>query len=80
MRLGRTSYRHAYWTVAQMVAHHTVNGCNLQSGDLFGSGTQSGPEDAESGSLLELSAGGSNPVALPDGAKLWSKAGWTSET
>ncbi len=67
VRLGRTSYRHAYWTVAQMVAHHTVNGCNLQSGDLFGSGTQSGPEDGESGSLLELSAGGSNPVVLPDG-------------
>ena len=41
--LIQTNYRHAYWTIAQMVAHHTVNGCNLQSGDLFGSGTLSGP-------------------------------------
>ena len=45
--LCTTSYRHAYWSVAQMVAHHTVNGCNLQPGDLLGSGTLSGPTGAK---------------------------------
>jgi len=65
--LSRTSFRHCYWTIAQMVAHHTVNGCNLQPGDLFGSGTQSGPTAAEAGSLLELSAGGKQAVTLPNG-------------
>ncbi len=57
----------AYWTPAQLVAHHTVNGCNLQPGDLFGSGTLSGPRPDEAGSLLELSQGGKNPIALPNG-------------
>ncbi len=65
--LAHTSYRHAYWTIAQLVAHHTVGGCNLQPGDLFGSGTQSGPLAAESGSMLELSEGGRHPVLLPGG-------------
>src|SRR5207237_570320 len=63
----RTSYRHAYWTVAQMVAHHTVNGCNLQPGDLFGSGTLSGPTLDQAGALIELTAGGKRPIDLPDG-------------
>jgi fumarylacetoacetase len=63
----RTSYRHAYWTVAQMVAHHTVNGCNLQPGDLFGSGTLSGPTLDQAGALIELTAGGKHPLELPDG-------------
>ena len=54
-RLARSNYREAYWTVAQLVAHHTVNGCNLRDGDLFGSGTLSGPNPEEGGSLLELS-------------------------
>ena len=53
---ARTS-RDAYWTVAQLVAHHTVNGCNLQRGDLFGSGTLSGPRPEQAGSLLELTRG-----------------------
>jgi fumarylacetoacetase len=61
-RLSRTSFRHAYWTIAQLVAHHTINGCNLRAGDLLGTGTQSGPAPEEAGSLLELSAGGSRPV------------------
>ena len=43
VRLSSSNFRDAYWTLAQLVAHHTVNGCNLQSGDLFGSGTLSGP-------------------------------------
>ncbi len=66
-RLSRSSLRHAYWTVAQMVAHHTVNGCNLQPGDLLGTGTQSGPTPEEAGSLLELSDAGKRPVELGGG-------------
>ena len=50
-----------------MVAHHTVNGCNLRPGDLLGSGTQSGPALQESGSLLELTQGGNVPLQLPGG-------------
>jgi fumarylacetoacetase len=67
VRLTRTSFQHAYWTIAQMIAHHSVNGCNLQPGDLLGTGTQSGPDPAEAGSLLELSSGGRHPLSLPDG-------------
>lgn len=66
-RLGLTSYRHAYWTIAQMVAHHTVNGCALVPGDLLGTGTLSGPTLEEAGALAELTHGGKNPVKLPDG-------------
>ena len=57
----------AYWTVAQLITHHTVNGCNLQPGDLLGSGTLSGPKPEEAGSLLELTTGGKNPIQLPNG-------------
>ena len=72
----RTSYRHAYWTVAQMVAHHTVNGCNLQPGDLFGSGTLSGPTLDQAAALIELTTGGKNPVALPNGEqRTWLEDG-----
>jgi fumarylacetoacetase len=67
MRLTHTSYRHAYWTIGQMVAHHTVNGCNLRPGDLFGSGTLSGPTPDQAGALIELTAGGRQPVSLADG-------------
>ena len=66
-RLSQSSFRHSYWTIGQMVAHHSVNGCNLQPGDLFGSGTQSGPKPEEAGSLLELSAGGKQPLTLKNG-------------
>ena len=67
MRLSQTSFKHAYWTIAQMVAHHTVNGCKLMPGDLFGSGTESGPTPEEAGSMMEFSAGGKQPFALPNG-------------
>ena len=67
--LCTTSYRHAYWTLAQMVTHHTVNGCNLQPGDLLGTGTLSGPEATQAGALIELTQGGKVPVALPDGSQ-----------
>jgi fumarylacetoacetase len=56
-----------YWTVAQMVAHHTSGGCNLLAGDLFGTGTISGEADGAEGSLLELTQGGKRPVTLPTG-------------
>jgi fumarylacetoacetase len=63
-RLSSTSFRHAYWTIAQLVAHHTINGCNLRAGDLLGTGTQSGPTPGEAGSLLELSVGGRQPIQI----------------
>jgi fumarylacetoacetase len=66
-RISRSNYRDAYWTVAQLVAHHTVNGCNLRPGDLFGSGTLSGPRPEEAGSLLEFTSGGKKPIALSNG-------------
>jgi fumarylacetoacetase len=66
-RLSRSNFRDAYWTLAQLVAHHTVNGCNLQSGDLLGSGTLSGPSADQGGSLLELSQGGKEPLQLSNG-------------
>jgi len=67
VRLSRTSSRHAYWTIAQMVTHHTSNGCNLRTGDLLGTGTQSGPTPGEAGSLLELTVGGREPLAVSSG-------------
>ena len=59
----------AYWTVAQMVTHHTINGCSLRSGDLFGTGTLSGPKPEQAGSLLELTQGGKQSIALSNGEK-----------
>ena len=67
VRLMQSNFRDAYWTLAQLVAHHTSNGCNLQSGDLLGTGTQSGPGAGQGGSMLELTAGGKQPLQLPDG-------------
>jgi fumarylacetoacetase len=67
VRLSRSNYRDAYWSLSQMVAHHSVNGCNLQPADLLGTGTQSGPDPAEAGSLLELSHGGRQALTLPNG-------------
>jgi fumarylacetoacetase len=64
-RLALSNFRHAYWTIAQMVAHHTVNGCNLRPGDLLGSGTMSGPAPTQACSLLELTAAGKRPLTLP---------------
>lgn len=63
-QLSHTSFRHQYWTVAQMVTQHTVGGCNLQSGDLIGTGTISGPTPGEAGAIVELSRGGTAPITL----------------
>jgi len=68
-RVSRSSFRDAYWTVAQMVAHHTSNGCNLQPGDLLGSGTISGAGPGSAGSMMELTQAGKSPLELPGGEK-----------
>ncbi|MBO9707365.1 MAG: fumarylacetoacetase [Caulobacter sp.] len=67
IRLSAGPASNMYWTVAQILAHHTSNGCNLQPGDLLGTGTISGPESGARGSLLEITDGGAKPVALPTG-------------
>jgi len=66
-RLSRGNARDAYWTVAQLVAHHASNGCNLQPGDLLGSGTLSGASPEALGSLMELTQGGKAPITLEGG-------------
>jgi fumarylacetoacetase len=66
-RLSHSTFRESWWTVAQMLTHHTVNGCNLSPGDLFGTGTQSGSKPEAGGSLLELTAGGKVALPLPHG-------------
>jgi fumarylacetoacetase len=66
-RLSKGPASNMYWTVAQIVAHHASNGCNLQPGDLLGTGTISAPTDDGCGSLMEISRGGTRPVALPSG-------------
>ena len=65
--LGESNFAQSYWSVAQMVTHHTVNGCNLRPGDFFGSGTQSGKGDNELGSMLEITHGGTKQLELPNG-------------
>jgi fumarylacetoacetase len=65
--VSRPPFRHVYWTPAQQLAHLTVGGASLRTGDLFASGTISGPQRAQVGSFLELSMGGAEPVRLGDG-------------
>ncbi|MET4575873.1 fumarylacetoacetase [Ottowia thiooxydans] len=77
-RITLTNYRHAYWTAAQLVTHHTLNGCNLQPGDLLGTGTLSGPSLDQACALIELTSGGKNPVQLPNGeSRTWLEDGDT---
>tara|TARA_R110002050_G_scaffold16019_2_gene48942 strand:- start:35663 stop:36952 length:1290 start_codon:yes stop_codon:yes gene_type:complete len=64
----KSNFKYMYWTMAQQLAHHTVNGCNVNSGDMMGSGTISGPTPDSYGSMLELSWGGKNPITLNDGS------------
>lgn len=63
-RVSRSTFRDSYWTAAQMLAHHTSNGCNLRPGDLLGSGTISGPDPGSLGSLLEITRRGARPLSL----------------
>ena len=67
--VARSNARHLYWTPAQMIAHLTANGASLRTGDLLGSGTISGPEPGQRGSLIELSWGGAEPLELPGGER-----------
>jgi fumarylacetoacetase len=68
--IGRSGYAEAaYWSMAQLVAHHTINGCALAPGDLLGTGTLSGREPDEAGSLLELTQGGTRPIRLANGER-----------
>lgn len=64
----RSNFKYLYWNMAQQLAHHTVNGCNVQIGDLMASGTISGATPGSYGSMLELSWGGQSPVTLADGS------------
>ncbi|MFD2100772.1 fumarylacetoacetase [Flagellimonas iocasae] len=65
----QSNFKHMYWNMSQQLAHHTVNGCNLNVGDMMASGTISGKEENSFGSMLELSWGGSKPIKLNDGTE-----------
>ena len=74
--ITRTNFQNLYWSIAQQLAHHTVNGCNLQPGDLLASGTISGPTEESRGCMLELTWRGANPLALPNGeTRKWLEDG-----
>ena len=64
-----SNYKHMYWNMNQQLAHHTVNGCNVNCGDMLASGTISGPEVGSFGSMLEISWKGEKPVKMPDGSE-----------
>lgn len=67
--VSKSNFKYMYWTMAQQLAHHTVNGCRVNSGDMMGSGTISGPTEDSFGSMLELTWGGKNPIKLNDGSE-----------
>jgi len=67
--ISNSNFKYMYWSMAQQLAHHTVNGCRINSGDLMGSGTISGPTEDSFGSMLELTWGGKNPIKLNDGTE-----------
>lgn len=62
----KSNFKHMYWTVKQMLAHHTVTGCNINAGDLFGTGTISGPEECSYGSMMELAWRGTKPIVFDE--------------
>ena len=65
----QSNFKHMYWNMRQQLAHHTVNGCNIRSGDVMASGTISGPKPGSFGSMLEISWRGTQPVQMPDGSE-----------
>lgn len=74
--ITRTNFQNLYWSIAQQLTHHTVNGCNLQPGDLLASGTISGPTEESRGCMLELTWRGANPLTLPNGeTRKWLEDG-----
>jgi len=68
-RICRSNFKYMYWNMFQQLAHHTVNGCNINVGDMYGSGTISGPTANSYGSMLELSWKGTKPLQMPDGTQ-----------
>jgi fumarylacetoacetase len=66
--VSRSNFKYMYWSMVQQLAHHTINGCNVRSGDMMGSGTISGPTPDSYGSMLELSWKGERPITLADGS------------
>jgi len=74
----RTNFQNLYWSISQQLAHHTITGCNLESGDLLASGTISGPTEESRGCMLELTWRGANPLKLPNGeTRKWLEDGDT---
>ncbi|MBW8051288.1 MAG: fumarylacetoacetase [Cytophagales bacterium] len=69
IKLTKTNFKYMYWNINQQLAHHTVNGCNINVGDMFASGTISGPTEDSYGSMLELSWKGTKPIKMPDGTE-----------
>jgi fumarylacetoacetase len=67
--VSKSNFKYMYWTMSQQLAHHTINGCRVNSGDMMGSGTISGPTQDSYGSMLELTWGGKNPIQLNDGTE-----------
>ncbi len=67
--VSKSNFKYMYWTMSQQLAHHTINGCQVNAGDMMGSGTISGPTPDSYGSMLELTWGGKNPIALKDGTE-----------
>lgn len=67
--VGKSNYKYMYWNMNQQVAHHTINGCDINNGDCYGSGTISGPEEGMYGSMLEISWKGTKPFPMPDGTE-----------
>lgn len=67
--VSNSNYRYMYWNMNQQLAHHTINGCNIKAGDMMASGTISGGENTEYGSMLEISWKGTKPVQMPDGSE-----------
>ena len=67
--VGNSNYKFMYWNMNQQLAHHTINGCNIKNGDMMASGTISGPEEGQYGSMLEISWKGTKPVPMPDGSE-----------
>jgi len=67
--VGKSNYKYMYWNMSQQLAHHTINGCNIQNGDCMGSGTISGPEEGMFGSMLEISWKGTKSVPMADGSE-----------
>ena len=67
--ISHTNFKYMYWDMAQQLTHHSINGCPMNTGDLYGSGTISGPTSDSYGSMIEMTEGGKNPIKLNDGSE-----------